>query len=136
MVNRKTDLTEDRYPDLEIYIKRITAIEVIAWLESSFRLITKVNIKDGASCQFHAPVNGNDEVFDCIIKENSVKGGFTSVWFKSNLTHWKTDQDCAQQACGFFRTEVRCSTGAWQGHDEGGWLRFTEEGKKTVNWFT
>jgi hypothetical protein len=48
---------------------------------------------------------------------------------------WKTDRDCAIEAFEFFAPrEIRCSTGGWEGEDECGWFRITDDGIKTVNW--
>ena len=72
---------------------------------------------------------------ECIILLKATKGGYTSVWFKSNDTNWNTDKDCAVDAFKFFApNEIRCSTGGWEGEDEGGWFRITEAGIKIANW--
>lgn len=72
----------------------------------------------------------------CNISENVAKGGFTSVWFKTNETPWENDHECAVSAFDYFQIETRCSTGGWEGEDDGGWLRITDKGSQTVNWHT
>jgi hypothetical protein len=119
---------DDGFPDIEIYIKRPSLDALVAWIEVSMGFVshftrgttTEVLLLDQTSC---------------IIVENAVKGGYTSIWFKSNKTPWATDRDCALAAWSHFQIETRCSRGGWNGLDEQGWLRFTEAGETVVNWF-
>jgi hypothetical protein len=114
---------DDDFPDIEIYIKRpsldaLVSVGLVSHLTRG--TTTEVLLLDQTSC---------------IIVENAVKGGYTSVWFKSNQTPWATDRDCALAAWSHFQIETRCSSGGWNGLDEQGWLRFTEAGETVVNWF-
>lgn len=117
----------DRFPDIEIYIKRPALDDVIAWLDRRFSVKGTAQQGDTVMCML--------EGFQCAIVEDAVKGGFTSVWFKSADTPWATDRDCALEAAREFGLEVRCSTGSWQEDDEGPeWLRITPEGESVVDW--
>ena len=116
------------FPDIEIYLKRPDMNALQAWLEENL-----------GPCQSRAKGDSTTLTFitgqTCVIVENAVKGGYTSVWFKTNQTPWATDRDCALAAWQYFQQEVRCSNGGWDGNDEQGWRRFTAAGETVVNWF-
>lgn len=120
--------TESAFPDIEIYIKRPNLDALIAWIEISIG--PSSHSTRGTTTQIAFP-----DKTSCIIVENAVKGGYTSVWFKSSRTPWATDRDCALAAWLHFQIETRCSSGGWNGLDEQGWLRFTDAGEAIVNWF-
>ncbi|HIG41636.1 MAG: hypothetical protein ABGY96_10030 [bacterium] len=120
-----------RYPDLEIYIHRTETDHVLRWLAEIFELKQSRPLKDSIICNL-VGVTGKE--MECVILSKAARGGYTSVWFKSNETKWDTDKDCAVDAFDFFAKEIRCSAGGWQGEDEGGWFRVTDEGVKTANW--
>lgn len=121
-------IAEDGFPDIEIYIKRPTLEALITWIEAAMGPVTHTT--QGTSTDVLLPDQKR-----CIIVENAVKGGYTSVWFKSEQTPWATDRDCALAAWSYFNIETRCSSGGWDGLDEQGWLRFTDAGETVVNWF-
>lgn len=128
----------DHYPDLEIYIKRCTTDGILDWLGARFNLSETQSHKLKTSCRLTAP-NSISSRMKCIILEKAVKGGYTSVWIKNNQTIWNTDRECALDAFAYFSdapdVEIRCSTGAWRGEDEAGWLSFKADGERIVNWF-
>ena len=117
------------FPDIQIYIKRPELEQLEAWLKATVGPI-KIETR-GSSSQVTL---GNGE--SCLIVANAVKGGYTSVWFKTNQTPWPTDRDCALAAWQALGLETRCSNGGWDGNDEQGWRRFTEAGETVVNWFS
>jgi hypothetical protein len=120
------------YPDLEIYIKRVEPEQVVRWLEDRFELEKTQPSKDAVVCTLRGTTS---KTMECVILLKAAKGGYASVWFKSNDTPWNTDKDCAIDAFDFFQPkEIRCSTGGWEGNDEGGWFRITNDGVQTVNW--
>ena len=125
-----------RFPDLEIYIKRVDPESVTGWLESNFKLVSTRKDKNSVNCDL---LSRDESEMECVILEKAAKGGYLSVWFKQNKTEWDTDRQCAEAAFSYFKcrtgTEIRCSTGGWEGEDEAGWFRFTEEGIQQVNWF-
>ncbi|MFT4676642.1 MAG: hypothetical protein ACJAX5_001425 [Patiriisocius sp.] len=120
-----------QFPDLEIYLKRVPPGDIIKWLESLFENVRIVTTEPATQCLIN-------ETMACTISENVAKGGFTSLWFKTNETTWTTDRDCAAAAFSHFQIETRCSTGGWEGEgedaDDGKWLRFTDKGTQIVNW--
>lgn len=119
-------MNSPKFPDIEIYLKRVGTEDVLSWLEQAVGPFEIVRTAPSTRCKF-------PEMF-CTITEDVAKGGYASVWFESNQTHWDTDRDCALAAFDQFKVEVRCSTGGWEGEDDGGWLRITDKGEQVVNW--
>ena len=117
----------EKFPDIEIYLKRVETAAIVAWLESTFSKIEVIRSEPSTQCKI-------DGEMRCTITEQVAKGGYCSVWFENNLTPWTTDRDCAVAAFTHFQCETRCSTGGWEGEDDGGWLRITEKGEQIVNW--
>lgn len=120
------------FPDIEIYLKRPDMPALLAWLEATIGPVEAITQGDTSTVTLGAD---GTEPLTCIIVSNAVKGGYTSVWFKSNQTPWATDRDCALAAWAALQIEVRCSNGGWDGLDEQGWRRFTHDGETVVNWF-
>ena len=120
------------FPDIEIYLKRPNLPALLAWLEAAIGPVEASTQGDTSTVTLGA---GGPEPLTCIIVSNAVKGGYTSVWFKTNQTPWATDRDCALAAWAALQIEVRCSNGGWDGLDEQGWRRFTHDGETVVNWF-
>ena len=119
-------------PDLEIYLKKVATEDVLDWLEDLFTV--KATRHRGQGLEVSLDCNGRQA--ECVIVERAVKGGYTSLWFKQNVTPWPDDEACARAAFERFSSEIRCSTGSWTEHDEdrGGWYRFTDDGRSVVNW--
>lgn len=124
-------MSEPTYPDIEIYLKRIETDAIIEWLGSIFEDVNSAPRGNATVCTL---TTRDGHRFDCTITEKVAKGGFVSVWFKSDKTPWATDKDCAQAAFEHFQVEVRCSRGGWEGEDEAGWIRITDKGEQIVNW--
>lgn len=130
-----------RFPDLEIYLKRVPADDIIEWLKVVFDDVSVLTDQSSTQSSTHPTKPSATEcliqqTMTCNISENVAKGGFTSVWFKTNETPWENDHECAVSAFDYFQIETRCSTGGWEGEDDGGWLRITDKGSQTVNWHT
>lgn len=125
-----------RFPDLEIYLKRVPANDIIEWLNTVFDDVRVMTEPSSTPTQALSTKCIIQQTMACTISENVAKGGFTSVWFKTNETPWGNDHECAISAFEHFQIETRCSTGGWEGEDDGGWLRITDKGSQTVNWHT
>ena len=122
----------DRNPDIEIYIKRAEVKDVLDWLKERFSMGTISTSGDATK----VALTFKDQPLVCTIIPGAVKGGYTSVCFEPNATPWDLDEACAVEAFAHFSAEVRCSTGGWtdDATDEGGWYRFTDNGRSVVNW--
>lgn len=121
----------EHFPDIEIYLKRPEASDVDAWLLSHF----DINARSTRGNTETLELAWRGSELECVIVPKAVKGGYTSVWFKSANTPWSNDKECAIDAFKHLAVEVRCSRGSWEeGADESGWLRITETGESVVNW--
>ncbi|XOV90013.1 MAG: hypothetical protein ACFHX7_09035 [Pseudomonadota bacterium] len=119
-----------QFPDIEIYLKRPALAQITDWLSDRFGISGVHNRAEATLYTLVAPA------LECVVVENAVKGGFTSVWFRSGKMPWATDLDCAREAFTRFGLEVRCSSGPWQeGDDDAPWIRLTDAGESRVNWF-
>lgn len=124
----------ERTPDIEIYLKRVDRQLLLDWLGTLF----DVTDSREAGTTLQLKLQRGDATLDCAVVENAARGGYTSLWFKQNLTPWDNDEACAREAFEQFDVEVRCSRGGWENgqSDDGAWLRFTDKGVSEVNWRT
>lgn len=125
-------LDQGPFPDIEIYLKRPEMPALLGWLDAAMGPVEATTKGGTATVTLRA---GSTDPQICVIVTNAVKGGYTSVWFKTDQTPWATDRDCALAAWAALQIEVRCSNGGWDGLDEQGWRRFTHDGETVVNWF-
>ena len=118
------------YPDIEIDVKRPDEGAIRAWLDRRFGITGES--KRGSALIYRL----GDSGMECVVVDNAVKGGYTSVWFRSNQTPWEDDHACAVEAFSEFGLEVRCSASPWADGDaeEGGWIRMPDKGESRVNW--
>lgn len=100
------------FPDIEIYVKGVASTDIEPWLQQHFGVTV---ISSGTSYL----LTYQDVSSECLVVPNAVSGDFTSIWFKSNNTPWETDLDCANSAYAFFKKEIRCSAGSWEGEADG-----------------
>lgn len=133
-------MTQTRFPDLEVYIKRATTEQIIDWLTIYFTVSNPTSVN--GTIQLSLTAKPDDQtiarpapMINCIVMDKAAKGGYVSVWLKENHSPWNNDKECAAAAYAALALETRCSTGGWEGEDEGGWFRFTEDGVTNVNWF-
>ncbi len=120
------------YSDIEIYIKRPDMDALRTWLDQRFTVSHAEQKGDSLILQLADPP------IECVIVENAVSGGYTSVWFRSDQTPWQDDRECALEAFHQLKLEVRCAAAPWDetAADEQAWLRLTEAGEQRVNWRT
>lgn len=128
-------MAPDMQSDIEIYIKHTTAKEIISWLESLFEKVSP--LKHSGKVSLLSCTNQQSN-FQVEIVSEAVGKNFTSVWFQSDKTPWKSDLNCAKEAFLHFQSEVRCSEGDWKEEDEIPekqlWWRVNEDGEKRVIW--
>jgi hypothetical protein len=119
-------------PDIEIYLKKVPVDEILVWLREHFEVSGQT--EKGDTLQLDLVFDG--KTVNCTILEKAAHGGYTSVWFRANVTPWDDDEACARNAFEYFGAEVRCSRSGWQPEedDEGQWLRLTPKGESIVNW--
>lgn len=119
-------------PDIEIYLKRVETADIVTWLKTHFDVTDEQ--AQGRSLQLSLSFDGRPVT--CMLVEGAARGGYTSVWFKENITPWTDDAACAAEAFAHFGQEVRYVNGSWNNHDEGGWIRLNKDGESIVNWKT
>lgn len=126
-------------PDIEIYVKNISAEQLLEWLKKSFDdvelalqasdLIEKQSLS-GSVC------NAGSKI-PLVITPWAAGKAFCSIWFKSDETPWLNDEECAKSLLELFDLEVRFATSGWQeGEDESGeyWNAITRNEKKLIPW--
>lgn len=119
------------YPDIEIYLKNVSAEAVIKWLSERFN---GCDILKQARVVTEAEVTYNDQALPVLIVEKA-QDGFTSVLFNSKQTPWTSDKECAQEAFGVFKVEIRCNADSWkEGDAPDEWLSISEDGEKLITW--
>ncbi len=123
-------MSEPSYPDIEIYVAGADLESILDWLRGSF------TVSQQSATRFRLTPQGNESArLECVIFPDAVEGGFTSVWFRPNVTPWPTDLDCARSAFACLNTEIRCSGGSWDGADnDAGWLQINASGVQDIHW--
>lgn len=113
-----------QFPDIEIYVRDVSNEALLSWLQSRF------DVKGKFPC---LTLLLEGRTTDCLIVPDAVKGGYTSVWFKSNGTPWSTDHECAKEAFKFLKKEIRCNAVVKSTHNFH-WLQIDQKGEIPVSW--
>ncbi|MCW8885873.1 MAG: hypothetical protein OQK12_11560 [Motiliproteus sp.] len=122
---------EQRHPDIEIYLKAITASEVEAWLKKRFSIVSALKQKQQVS-YFQVENDGNR--IPVMVIEKAAKL-YTSVLFESDQTPWVQDIDCAREAFNHFNQEVRCIASGWnEGDEPDEWYSISDRGEEKILW--
>ena len=124
--------------DVEIYIARLEAADLQAWLETRLDAVVPQRKRKGMP-KNAVPFEGEwqGERFTIIVMEK-VMDGFTSVWLNSPNLPWQDDAECAREAVAHFKREARIAAGGWQEKDDpDAWIQFTPEGEeRPIQWRT
>lgn len=107
-------MTEQRHPDIEIYIKSRTLDEIEAWL-ASLGTLQKTSNK-GLTHDYELVLDGQN--VPIMLHEKVAGKAWLSLWFKENLTPWDQDLDCARAASQAMDTQIRCVASGWSDGDE------------------
>lgn len=107
-------MTEQRHPDIEIYIKSRTLEEIEAWL-ASLGTLQKTSNK-GLTHDYELALDGQN--VPIMLHEKVAGKAWLSLWFKENLTPWDQDLDCARTASQAMNTQIRCVASGWSDGDE------------------
>lgn len=117
----------ERFPDIEIYLLKVSIDQIHDWLCSFFTEVTEQSRSDKSASW---TVDGMPVLYSV----NSIKN-FSCLWFKRNDTVWNTDLDCARAVHQALQCEVRCSGAGWQENDEGpGWIKLIRNEEKPLDW--
>ncbi|MAF17290.1 MAG: hypothetical protein CMG93_15145 [Marinomonas sp.] len=121
-------------PDIEIYLLSCPTEQIIRWLEQDFS-VNEVRTSSDASIKVILTFNGN--TIPVTILEKAAGKRFTSVWFDSDQTPWKSDMDCARHAFEKLNCEVRCNYQGWQEDNQDDpdlWWRINDNGEGPYIW--
>ena len=127
-------MTDQRHPDIEIYVKNRSLNEIEAWLRQRFDGLSN-DFSQGTVHEYKASLDGT--AVPVMIHEKVVGKAWTSVWFKSDRTRWEKDLDCAIQAAADMETQIRCIAGGWADGDEPDeWWKVENDSQEKIHWRT
>ena len=125
-------MTDQRHPDIEIYIKNRSLEEIEHWLRQRFDVLT-TDFTQGTVHEYKAGLA--DATIPVMIHEKVVGKAWTSVWFKSDKTLWATDLDCAARAASDLDTQIRCIASGWADGDEPDeWWKVENGEQEKIQW--
>ncbi|WP_286236931.1 hypothetical protein [Neptuniibacter halophilus] len=108
-------MTDQRHPDIEIYVKNCSREQIEEWLRSSAEAVEFLSSKG----QIHElSLQFGSESVAVMIHEKVAGKAWTSVWFKSDKTPWEKDLDCAHAASEGLATQIRCIASGWNDGDD------------------
>ncbi|MBY4678035.1 hypothetical protein [Marinobacterium arenosum] len=108
-------MTEQRHPDIEIYVKDRSIEQIEQWLDAIGDSLQK-SVDQGLVHEYRLEINGSR--VPVMIHEKVAGKAWFSVWFKQNPTDWPQDLDCAKAASEAMATQIRCIAGGWNDGDE------------------
>lgn len=131
-------MTHHRAPDIEIYLKGISADDLEPWLAAQLDDLTP-NKRVAGMPKNARPFQGlwEGERFTILVLEK-VTDGFTSLWLNSPELPWRDDLECGKAAATHFQREVRVAADSWQeGSDPDAWVRILPDGSQSeLTWQT
>ena len=133
----------DQPLDIEIYIKNIQLCDLNNWLSRFFELNSTELLKTNNEIDTLSPfsvhlkdLQANSSI-ELMITPRAAGKAYTSLWFKSAQTPWKTDLECSQSYLEIADTEVRCSSESWTETEEEKsekWWKLTRTSQELVSW--
>ena len=126
---------DNRYPDIEIYVRAVSLETIEAWLNTIFNEVQLIHDKKQSGSSHQYTLRYQEQSILLLVIENAIDD-FISLWFQSSITPWADDITCAREAYAFFDQEVRCSTGSWQedNDDQDQWFFINEDGDGVLCW--
>ena len=126
-------MSQERHPDIEVYVKSCPVAELEQWL-STLGTLTSV-FAQGVTHEYHLTTDQGE--IPVLIHEKVVGKAWTSVWFKSDKTPWSTDLECARAAAKGLDTQIRCIAGGWSdGDDPDEWWKLDQGTETLIQWVT
>ncbi|MGB0466655.1 MAG: hypothetical protein ACPGF7_03870 [Pontibacterium sp.] len=127
-------MSEQRHPDIEIYIKNRSLTDIETWLNQCFESL-ETALSQGTIHEYSAMLNGVK--IPVMVHEKVVGKAWTSIWFKSDQTPWAIDLDCAIAAAKDMETQARCIASGWSDGDEPDeWWKVEKGQQETILWQT
>ncbi|MDN3521339.1 hypothetical protein [Halomonas ramblicola] len=126
------DDSDTRYPDIEVYLARVEAQRLDAWLAEAIDAEPLAPAGKGKR-RTRGRLEGRE--IPVLLVERAADG-YASLWFDSDATPWASDRACARAAAAHLGCEVRCSLGGWQpGDDPDRFLRVLPDGSEAeIDW--
>ncbi|KEA64728.1 hypothetical protein ADIMK_1181 [Marinobacterium lacunae] len=128
-------MSEQRHPDIEVYIKNRSLETVLEWLGTRCDTVRTLNSVGGT----HAlEVSLNNCSIPVMIHEKAVGKAWISIWFRSDKTPWARDIDCAHEVADALDTQVRCIAESWSessdADEEEEWWRVENGNAEKIRW--
>ena len=126
-------MSEQRHPDIEVYVKERTAQEILEWVETlgalSNHKVTKDSIK--------ATLIIDELDIPILIQQRVIGKAWSTIWFDSSETPWATDLECAHHIAKEMETQTRCIVSGWQEGDEPDeWYKVHQGVEEIIVWNT
>lgn len=126
-------MSEQRHPDIEVYVKERTAQQILEWVQTLGTLTTDKSTKE--SIKFKLLIS--DVEIPVLIQQRVIGKAWSSVWFDSSETPWATDLECAHQIAKEMQTQTRCIASGWQEGDEPDeWYKVYQGVEEIIVWNT
>lgn len=127
-------MTEQRHPDIEIYLKDCSVSDIENWLKSISETFF-CSFTQGTTHEYSITMNGH--TVPVMLHEKVAGKAWSSVWFKSDKTPWAIDIDCARVASAQLDKQVRCIASGWQtGDDPDEWWKVEKGSETLIQWIT
>ena len=127
-------MTEQRHPDIEIYVKNRSIADIENWLGNCAERLEQT-FSQGTIHEYSATI-GEHRV-PVMIHEKVAGKAWVSIWFKSENTPWAKDIDCAQAAADAMDTQVRFIASGWSdGDDPDEWWKIENGNVEKIQWRT
>jgi len=127
-------MTEQRHPDIEIYVKNRSIADIENWLSNCAEQLEQT-FSQGTIHEYNINIAGAQ--IPVMIHEKVAGKAWVSVWFKSDRTPWVKDVDCAQAAAEAMDTQVRCIASGWNdGDDPDEWWKVENGSVEKIQWRT
>ncbi|GGC05263.1 hypothetical protein GCM10011352_34300 [Marinobacterium zhoushanense] len=127
-------MSEQRHPDIEVYIKNCPLETILEWLGERCDEVRTLNSVGGT----HAlEVSIERCTVPVMIHEKAVGKAWISIWFRSDKTPWPRDIDCAHEVSRALGTQVRCIAESWtesNDNDEEEWWRIENGIAEKIQW--
>ena len=126
-------MSEQRHPDIEVYVKEHTAQQILEWVKTLGTLTNHKIAKDSIKATL---IIDNVEI-PVLIQQRVIGKAWSTVWFDSSETHWATDLECAHQIAKAMETQTRCIASGWQEGDEPDeWYKVHQGVEEKIVWNT
>ncbi|MGJ8516051.1 hypothetical protein [Carnimonas bestiolae] len=122
-------MSEERYPDIEVYLAPLKITVLNEWLQQRLH----VTLDSTGKRQWAGTGLSEKQQPLPVLLMESVADGFASLWIDSPESPWARDIDLARDLNTALGVEVRCSLGGWHpGDAPDRFLRIERDGQESV----